>query len=346
MSRIQIYDEYGNVIPEYPEPETEFPMPEKEMASEDDSGSEFCVPADDYPSVKGEDEFHGKASEEEIKVRKNIPSKALLVQLAAALVAGVVISSSFDLDFLGDDSFSGDISGYSYSASASFPELDNLDPNGSVPGYGIINEEYIMIQKQNESVYLWKRGELNNAYPGASYDRKTNTLYLDNVSADFMEVNLMGNGFRIEVTGDCFVEKISIWGFGYGGSVTFGGTGRLTVNRQMNDVTGFEMNAEFSRSCIMIEKNVTLQVYGTLLIDSSGIKEALFCSDGVKLYGGKMRSYELTSEEMPDESSYLTPILNEIKKNSDATPVFYHTVIEPDGTGESTEYFTFTADSK
>lgn len=66
--------------------------------------------------------------------------------------------------------------------------------------------------------------------PDAWYDISTNTLTLDNFTGEVLEVNLMGNGFTINLIGENHLDELIMWGAGYGGSVTFTGTGSLTLN--------------------------------------------------------------------------------------------------------------------
>jgi len=64
----------------------------------------------------------------------------------------------------------------------------------------------------------------------ACYDLKTNTLTLNNSHYSGINASMMGDDFKIKLVGDNTLDFIYSWGNGYGGSVTFTGTGSLTLN--------------------------------------------------------------------------------------------------------------------
>ena len=210
-------------------------------------------------------------------------------------------------------------------ADNAFPVLDNLEPNGAVPGYGVINEEYVRLEyfgtfasgerfdyyftgdgvhSEGGGVYLWAGSayelrdfsgnpsscvhydEYKNM--GAYYDRASNTLYLNNFSGAGLNINLMGNGFKIDVTGDCHLDRILAWGFMYGGSITVTGSGRLTVNEALDWDCGIQFLCESSASCLMIDSSVTLDVYGTVAaieLDESTAEKGIYYLAPLKLGG-------------------------------------------------------------
>ena len=218
-------------------------------------------------------------------------------------------------------------------ADDAFPTLGNLSPNGEVPGYGVLNEQYIMMENGvDEHTYIYhtvekfmidddglhlENGEVlanfyydpdatiedmynfpyverypsmtwsqtaglvayknfvatgdgsvaqpimireisNESIPGAYYDEATNTLTLDNYSGDFLNVNLMGNGFKLKLVGDNELTGILVWGFMYGGSLTITGDGKLTINH--SSMPGIRLECENSASCLMIDSNVTIEI--------------------------------------------------------------------------------------
>ncbi len=158
-------------------------------------------------------------------------------------------------------------------ADESFPSLSNLEPNGEVPGYGILNEEYILFESEGEEPRYLVLGtarrpviEVNIITPttvnGAVYDSDTNTLTLTNFTGNRLETNLMGNSFTIKLVGKNKLDQITVHGFHYGGSVTITGTGSLTVNQSKTADYGILLDAEFSQSCLMVDSGVTLDVYG------------------------------------------------------------------------------------
>ncbi|MGN0165321.1 MAG: hypothetical protein ACI39R_04000 [Lachnospiraceae bacterium] len=184
----------------------------------------------------------------------------------------------------------------------SFPHLTNLSPNGEIPDLGVINEEYIRIASESEELFIaagsaWAYYDENwnaipvpiSTVPGISYDADTNTLTLDNYKGPLLDVNLMGNSFTIRLIGDNSLDKLLVWGFYYGGSVTITGDGSLTVNKDMSYETGIELTAEFSESCLMVDGNVTLDVYGTkmaVVVHATSMEKAIYYLSPLTLTGG------------------------------------------------------------
>ncbi|MBQ2183142.1 MAG: hypothetical protein II399_00770, partial [Lachnospiraceae bacterium] len=164
-----------------------------------------------------------------------------------------------------------------YVLSGAFPELDNLEPNGDGL-YPHGNEEYVMLEgSDGRQKYLElgteRRGSMTEdeyqagiselKSQGAWYDAGSNTLYLNNFSTDdLLDVNWMGNGFKINVTGDCTLGGIRVWGWYYGGSVLITGTGTLTLNPDSSNAFGIVLEAEESNSCLMLDANVTVIING------------------------------------------------------------------------------------
>ncbi len=343
----QIYDEYGS------------PFEEFSFAKEDaDIGHEYVPPHDkDYVNKKSKS---GK---------KFIQRHGVMVmQTAAAVLAVVVVKDAFGYDILAHDPFNDRTSDHlvmtSYAddfdyyepepepepetkpdyeptvsdhpkdeADDAFPVLSNLEPNGYVPGFGILDEEYVRFENTDGTVnylyctdgiwnrtdewwidsagvhfeggvvitdyyyapnsdyetesakisnqagsawyngkdFLWIPGAQANGLieplyktlpigpiPGASYDEATNTLTLTNFTGDYLNANLMGNGFKLKLVGDNNLKGIVVWGFMYGGSLTITGDGTLTINSSHSP--GIRLECENSPSCLMIDSNVTLKI--------------------------------------------------------------------------------------
>lgn len=264
-------------------PEVSSPAPEHYLA-----GSEFNEDA-------GEEEVKRR--------RKRMAfSTSVIAQVAAAAVSVVVIHDAFGIDLLGYDVFAhpdkhhedfyewyeewidpwgkdGDYEDWDsgddwdhggsqekenmLTASYGFPSLTNLDPNGFVPGYGVLDEQYIVLGEATVLLYrdgVYERGDIE----GVTYDESTNTLTIENVmSEELLDINLMGNGFKLRVEGQNRLGAIRVWGFYYGGSLTVTGTGSLTVNELIRHECGIQLLAEESESCLMVDSGVTLSVYGS-----------------------------------------------------------------------------------
>ena len=149
-----------------------------------------------------------------------------------------------------------------------FPELPNPEPNTPVPGYGLLNEDYVQLFDRETNA--WPFLYLNPAWTdervaqeGISYNRETNTLTLNNYHGKGISVNLLGNGFTVELIGENELEQdFMVWGFYTGGSIRFTGTGSLTINSSQTQDTGLQLICEYSTSCLMIDPGVTLDIYG------------------------------------------------------------------------------------
>ena len=105
----------------------------------------------------------------------------------------------------------------------------------------------------------------NNAVSGATYDKSTNTLTLNNVSTtQALETNVMGDDFKIKLVGTNKIGQLSVWGDGYGGSLKLTGTGTLTINEDKNDYYyAIRMPAEGSNSKLYVDSTVTLNLYAS-----------------------------------------------------------------------------------
>ncbi len=116
---------------------------------------------------------------------------------------------------------------------------------------------------------------------GFSYDKKTNTLTIKNVKKPkwVLNVNEMGTDFKVKVAGTNELYGITVWGFGYGGSVEFTGTGKLTLNKDKTRSEAITMQAEQSKSVLKVGKKVTLNAYAgksknSVAIYDSTVKKA------------------------------------------------------------------------
>ncbi len=187
---------------------------------------------------------------------------------------------------------------------SSYPDLPNPNPNTPVPSYGVLNEDYVMVldNKAGTSGFIYLNPNLYTeqyvTQQGISYDPSTNTLTLDNYHGGGLSVNLMGNGFTVELIGENeLTEYFMIWGFYTGGSVHFTGNGSLTVNSGVSVDIGLQLAGEFSTSCIMIDSSVTLDVYGksrAVEIQDTDAEKAVYLLSGDPL--DNVRQLTVTEE--------------------------------------------------
>lgn len=108
---------------------------------------------------------------------------------------------------------------------------------------------------------------------GAVYDPETNTLTLNNFHPEgedyALEANMMGNNFTLVLHGENRLSRITMWGWYFGGSLTITGNGSLVVNEKQTSGVGLYFRSEYSQSCLMIDRNVTLTLYGSPDIENS-----------------------------------------------------------------------------
>ena len=186
---------------------------------------------------------------------------------------------------------------------AAFPILSHLAPDfaGVYTDSGI-PEEYIRMVINGESSYrylvigeTWTKPPFNHSLgdvPGASYDEATNTLTLENCTADVLDVNLMGNGFTVNLIGENRIGFILVYGYYYGGSITFTGTGSLVVNEDKTNDFGLMIDAEISESVLMVDKGVDLEFYGSkyaIVIARTTMEQAIWFLGNETLMSGGVR---------------------------------------------------------
>ena len=348
----QTYDEYGS-------PGYEFSLAKEEAYT----GHEFVPPKDtDYVNQKS------KAVKRFIQ-RHGV----MIMQTAAVCLAVVIVKDAFGYDVLAKDPFNDVFENHHMEyviedstddaveetvvdkkepvvsepvkpaektepitldgPDDAFPTLTNLEPNGYVPGYGVLDEQYVMMEYSDKAPdYIYRTARVfkmdsaglhledgsvikdyyynpngsyydqydydkytsmswwegsgivaytptsfladgsvpqpemdkvieNKSIPGASYDEATNTLTLNNYTGEFLNVNLMGNGFKLKLVGDNELTGIVVWGFMYGGSLTITGDGKLTLNGS-GGTPAIRLECENSPSCLMIDSNVTIEIKG------------------------------------------------------------------------------------
>lgn len=303
---------------------------------------EYDLP-EEYPSTVGtdtEDEEEKASSDRKISRRKRTKKCCMLFSSAVAGV--VVIYNSFNIDVLKNDIFADshkteavetvdtdttwDIveetstevtekptssDGVDYigeCADDEFPVLPNMAVDSSM------NEDFIIVvnDENPDGIYIHLNDRLigdRGTVDNITYDENTNTLTLDNANANVIVANLMGNGFKMELIGESHIGMILVYGFYYGGSVTFTGDGTIYVNENYENDIGIVLEAEYSKSCIMVDKEVTINAYGTsaaIMVYDTKADKGLYYLKPQKLDNGMRladhrRMYGVSGEESQGE---------------------------------------------
>ncbi|MBP5230982.1 MAG: hypothetical protein ILO68_04560, partial [Clostridia bacterium] len=226
--------------------------------------------------------------------------RLFLMPVAAAVAAVSVLFAAVGYDPLSMNLYGGSPSSSVETADAGFPSLSNRNPNGFVPGWGVLNEEYILVETVSGGTTVatdyivagtsyTSAGTSLTTVPGLSYDASSNTLTLNNYTGSVLNINLMGNGLKLNVTGVNSLEHLLVWGFFYGGSVTITGTGTLTVNAAGQFANGILLRGEVSQTCLMIDRNVTVDAYGSagaVYVEDTTMAKAIYYLSPITLSGG------------------------------------------------------------
>ena len=248
---------------------------------------------------------------------------------------------------------------------AAFPILSNLAPDfaGAQTQSGI-PEEYIRMVINGESKYrylvigeTWENEPFNHSLgdvPGASYDEATNTLTLENCTADVLDVNLMGNGFTVNLIGENRIGYILVYGFYYGGSIKFTGTGSLVVNEDQSHDFGLMIDAEESQSIVMVDKGVDLEFYGSkfaIIIARTTMEKAIwFLDNQTLLSGGERKNGPVIRYTLPvldENGNYIfengVPLTRSVTIDEYSEFVgetyYDYTVVTPDGDPTTSVFF-------
>lgn len=147
-----------------------------------------------------------------------------------------------------------------------------------------------------ESFMLYPLGStetMPEAFKGASYNLKTNTLTLKNVKAKYAYLTLtdMGDDFKINLIGYNELGGIYSCAYTQGGSVTITGNGELVINRTKED-DGISINANETFSTLTVEENVKLKVYAAPEFEQPAIQVySSTCTDSSEIikFGGAVK---------------------------------------------------------
>lgn len=253
---------------------SEYSMPSEESRPVDFTTPKEYVGVEELAKTR---EFSEKnmasALEDDNNHKKQKRKTKLMSYMVAASVAVLTVTSAALPESMPTVERNGQW-GYANDIYEEKPQLPNLEPNGAVtiPEYGlydvILDEEFI-IYGDGTYEYALVAGERRIDLPVSQgtdeiyYDADTNTLHLNNCDIEYINANMMGNSFTIEVEGTCHVGYILVWGFYSGGSVTFTGeSGTLYINEDDMYAMGIKLLAENSMSGVFIDDIKGIYIYG------------------------------------------------------------------------------------
>ena len=121
---------------------------------------------------------------------------------------------------------------------------------------------YINVRNGEESTLLFS-SKGTNSIDGMSYDRKTNTLTLNNYKNKTAGIatNMMGDDFKINLIGDNEIGGIGSYGDAWGGSINICGNGSLVINADRAGDYGVAFFAEGTNSVLSVADTCNVTIY-------------------------------------------------------------------------------------
>lgn len=134
---------------------------------------------------------------------------------------------------------------------------------------------YINVRNGEDSTTIFS-SKGTNSIDGMSYDRKTNTLTLNNYKNKTAGIatNMMGDDFKINLIGDNEIGGIGSYGDAWGGSINICGNGSLVINADRAGDYGVAFFAEGTNSVLSVADTCNVTIY-------SGSKAVVYTSDNI-----------------------------------------------------------------
>ena len=134
---------------------------------------------------------------------------------------------------------------------------------------------YINVRTGEDSTTIFS-SKGTNSIDGMSYDRKTNTLTLNNYKNKTAGIatNMMGDDFKINLIGDNEIGGIGSYGDAWGGSINICGNGSLVINADRANDYGVAFFAEGTNSVLSVADTCNVTIY-------SGSKAVVYTSDNL-----------------------------------------------------------------
>ena len=131
-------------------------------------------------------------------------------------------------------------------------------------GYASIRiNEWVDEEHDNYYIIFDAYSEERKIPEGVSYNLSTNTLSVTDVDmpAAAIYINMMGDDFKLKVTGTCNFRGIDVINYGYNTSVTITGTGTLNLNADKKGDTPYYVYNGGENQFLNIDKSVTVNMY-------------------------------------------------------------------------------------
>lgn len=121
---------------------------------------------------------------------------------------------------------------------------------------------YINVRNGEDSTTIFS-SKGTNSIDGMSYDRKTNTLTLNNYKNKTAGIatNMMGDDFKINLIGDNEIGGIGSYGDAWGGSINICGNGSLVINADRAGDYGVAFFAEGTNSVLSVADTCNVTIY-------------------------------------------------------------------------------------
>lgn len=131
-------------------------------------------------------------------------------------------------------------------------------------GYASIRiNEWVDEQTNSNYLVFDAHSDERNAPEGVSYNLTANTLSVTDVNmpAAYLNIYMMGDDFKLKVTGTCNFRGIDVINYGYNTSVTITGTGTLNLNADKKGDTTYYVYNGGENQFLNIDKSVTVNMY-------------------------------------------------------------------------------------
>ena len=102
--------------------------------------------------------------------------------------------------------------------------------NGPSTSYSYIKASLSQGDKFSTVIYSYEDNILKPYGDKLVYNKSTNTLTVKDLEAYALDINEMGEDFKIVVEGYNKLDYITVWGFGWGGSAYITGSGVLDLD--------------------------------------------------------------------------------------------------------------------